>query len=65
MDSFLNTEDTYYEIAWVGTGNIMGGHFIKNRIALAGWLCWLEHRSIHPKVVGSIPGQGTYLGCGV
>ena len=29
MDSFLNTEDTYYEIAWVGTGNIMGGALYK------------------------------------
>ena len=31
---------------------------------LAGWLHWFEHSPIHQKVVGSIPGQGTYLGCG-
>ena len=31
--------------------------------ALAGWLYWLERRPVHQKVVGSIPGQGTYLGC--
>ena len=29
--------------------------------ALAEWLSWLEHCSIHQKWVGSIPGQGTYL----
>ena len=30
--------------------------------ALARWLSWLEHPSIHQKVVASIPSQGTYLG---
>ena len=25
---------------------------------------WLEHRPIHQKAVGLIPGQSTYLGCG-
>ena len=31
--------------------------------ALAGWLTWLECCPIHQKLGGSIPGQGTYLGC--
>ena len=26
-------------------------------------LGWWEHRPMHHKVVGSIPSQGTYLGC--
>ena len=33
------------------------------KIALAGWLSWLECRSVHQKVAGLIPAQGTYLGC--
>ena len=32
--------------------------------SLAGWLSWLEHRPIHQRAVGSVPSQGTYLGCG-
>ena len=32
--------------------------------ALARWLSWLECCPIHQKVAGSIPGQGTRLGCG-
>ena len=31
--------------------------------ALAEWLSWLEHCPRHHEVVGSIPNQGTYLGC--
>ena len=31
---------------------------------LAGWLSWMEHCPVHQNVVGSIPGQGTYLGYG-
>ena len=27
------------------------------------WLHWLEDHLIHQNVGGSIPGQGTYLGC--
>ena len=34
------------------------------KVALAGWLSWLEHHPVHQKVAGSIPGQGTYPGCG-
>ena len=30
--------------------------------ALAGWLSWLECCPIQQKIVGLIPGQGTYLG---
>ena len=33
--------------------------------ALAGSFSWLEHRTAHQRVVGSIPGQDTYLGCRV
>ena len=32
--------------------------------ALAGWFSWLEHHPVQQKVMGSIPGQGTYLGSG-
>lgn len=32
--------------------------------ALARWLYWLEHRPVHQKAEGLIPGQGSYLGCG-
>ena len=40
-------------------------HFLVKRYrALAGWLRWLEHHVVHQKVVGLIPGQGTYLDCG-
>ena len=36
----------------------------KNNLSLAGCLRWLEHHAIHQKIVGSIPSQGTCLGCG-
>ena len=32
--------------------------------ALAWWPRWLECGPVHQKVAGSIPDQGTYLGCG-
>ena len=32
-------------------------------LALVGWLCWLERCPVYQKSVGSVPGQGTYLGC--
>ena len=35
----------------------------KEMSALAQWLSWLEHCPIHQKVAGSIPSQGTFLGC--
>ena len=31
--------------------------------ALARWFSWLECCPLHQRIVGSIPGQGTYLGC--
>ena len=31
-----------------------------NGIALSVWLSWLEHHPIHQRVLGLIPGQGTY-----
>ena len=38
---------------------------IKNVYSCPGqWLSWLKRHPIHQKVVGSIPGQGTFLGCG-
>ena len=39
------------------------GDFKKLKWALAELLSWLENHPVHQKVVGSIPGQGTYLGC--
>ena len=35
----------------------------KSTIALARRLSWLEHHPVHQNVIGSIPGQGTNLGC--
>ena len=36
-----------------------------HHVALVGWLSWLEHHPVHQKIAGSIPGQGTDLGCGL
>ena len=33
-------------------------------LVLAGWLSWLEHCPVYPKVTGSIPGWGTHLSFG-
>ena len=32
--------------------------------ALAGVAQWTEHRPANQRVTGSIPSQGTFLGCG-
>ena len=32
--------------------------------ALAGVIHWIEHRPMDQRVAGSIPSQGTCLGCG-
>ena len=32
-------------------------------ILRASWLSWLEHHPVYKKFTGSIPSQGTYLGC--
>ena len=32
--------------------------------AVAGVVPWIEHRPVNQRVVGSIPSQGTCLGCG-
>ena len=37
---------------------------LRNVIAPAKGLSWLERRPTHRKVVGSIPGQDMHLGCG-
>ena len=39
-------------------------YFEKNRLSLAGLLSWLKPHPIHQNIVGSIPGQCIYLGCG-
>ena len=36
---------------------------LKAKLALAGWLSWLEHGLAHQKVVDLISSQGTYLSC--
>ena len=36
----------------------------KEVVALAGAAQWTERRPVNQKVAGSIPGQGTCLGCG-
>ena len=41
------------------------GEFSKrNQCALAGVAQWTEHRPVNPRAAGSIPSQGTCLGCG-
>ena len=37
---------------------------IKNSWARAGVAQWIEHRPVNQRVAGSIPSQGTCLGCG-
>ena len=37
---------------------------IQELLALAGVAQWIEHGPANRKVVGSIPSQGTCLGCG-
>ena len=37
---------------------------LKRAPILAGWLKCLDRQPMHQKVAGSIPTQGTYLGCG-
>ena len=31
---------------------------------MAVWLIWMDHHPIHQKFAGSVPDQGTCLGCG-
>ena len=35
----------------------------KGSVALAGVAQWIEQRTVNQRVVGSIPSQGTCLGC--
>ena len=45
--------------------SVLAGYLLRILIcALARRFSWLECRPVHQKVVGSIPSQGTYLGCG-
>ena len=34
------------------------------QFALAGVAQWIEHRPVNQRITGSIPSQGTRLGCG-
>ena len=45
--------------------NTSGFFFFKSKIhgALADVAQWIEHQPVNQKVAGSIPGQGTCLGC--
>ena len=47
-----------FQVQWYGSGN----QVYKKRLALAGWLNWLECCPVHQMIAGSIPHQGTYLG---
>ena len=38
--------------------------YLKNNFALAGVAQWIERWPVNPRVAGSIPSQGTFLGCG-
>lgn len=38
--------------------------YLKMQPCRGWWLSWLGHCLVHQKVVGSIPGQGLYSGCG-
>ena len=42
----------------------MGSVMKKNLMALAGVAQWIERRPANQRVAGSIPSQGTCLGCG-
>ena len=39
-------------------------HFKMSEKALAGVVQWIERHSANQRVAGSIPSQGTCLGCG-
>ena len=39
-------------------------HLKKVRAALAGVAQWIERQSVNQRFAGSIPSQGTCLGCG-
>ena len=47
-------------------GCMRGNHTlnIKAHIALDGIVQWIEHGPVNQRVAGSIPSQGTCLGCG-
>ena len=47
---------------WHSLQNILGNK--KQEVALAGVAQWIECQPVNWKVTGSIPGQGTCLGCG-
>ena len=42
---------------------LVSGTFKNLSVAFAGWLSGLECQPVHQNIVGSIPGQGTYVGC--
>ena len=42
----------------------MQNYLIKNIRALAGVAQWTDHQPANQRVAGSIPSQGTCLGCG-
>ena len=43
---------------------VMEKNTIKSKSAIAGVAQWIECQPVDRKVAGSIPSQGTYLGCG-
>ena len=43
---------------------MVGKDSFKEKLALAGVVRWIEHRPENKMVAGSIPSQGTCLGCG-
>ena len=59
---FANISPTARETK--GKNKQMGIHQIKKFLALAGVTQWTECHPANRKVAGSIPSQGTCLGCG-
>ena len=48
-------------------GAVEGTYMYKNHLymeALAGVAQWIERQTVKQRVAGSIPSQGTFLGCG-
>ena len=64
-----SSRDTFAEIHWVDDGiicatmNISYCYNQKRSGALAGVAQWIEHCGANQRVTGSVPSQGTSLGC--
>ena len=60
---FLDIDQPILKFLWVDKG-IGRKKTVLKRTALAGVAQWIEHGPANQRVAGSIPSQGTGLGCG-